>query len=99
MNSKLTCRLGDFDFDDNAILGFSASTNDQTGTTYTVAVSDNGKVEGKTRRYAKEQPACRADRAVVSGRLIAAPVPRGGRIPSRLIACPTGPPRRLDLRP
>ena len=36
--------LGDFDFDDNAILGFSASTNDQTGTTYTVASSDNGKV-------------------------------------------------------
>ena len=36
--------LGDFDFDDNAILGFSASTNDQTGTTYTVAASDNGKV-------------------------------------------------------
>jgi len=36
--------LGDFDFDDNAILGFSASANDQTGTTYTVAASDNGKV-------------------------------------------------------
>ena len=36
--------LSDFDFDDNAILGFSASTNDQTGTTYTVAASDNGKV-------------------------------------------------------
>ena len=36
--------LGDFDFDDNAILGFSASTNDQTGTTYLVAASDNGKV-------------------------------------------------------
>ena len=36
--------LRDFDFDDNAILGFSASTNDQTGTTYTVAASDNGKV-------------------------------------------------------
>ena len=36
--------LGDFDFDDNAILGFSASTNDQTVTTYTVAASDNGKV-------------------------------------------------------
>jgi hypothetical protein len=36
--------LGDFDFDDNAIEGFSASTNDQTGTTYTVAASDNGKV-------------------------------------------------------
>ena len=36
--------LGDFDFDDNAILGFSASKNDQTGTTYTVAASDNGKV-------------------------------------------------------
>lgn len=36
--------LGDFDFDDNAILGFSASTNDQTGTTYTVVASDNGKV-------------------------------------------------------
>jgi len=35
--------LSDFDFDDNAILGFSASTNDQTGTTYTVAASDNGK--------------------------------------------------------
>ena len=36
--------LGDFDFDDNAILGFSASKNDQTGTTYIVAASDNGKV-------------------------------------------------------
>ena len=36
--------LGDFDFDDNAILGFSASTHDQTGTTYIVAASDNGKV-------------------------------------------------------
>jgi hypothetical protein len=36
--------LSDFDFDDNAILGFSASKNDQTGTTYTVAASDNGKV-------------------------------------------------------
>ena len=36
--------LGDFDFDDNAILGFSASKNDQIGTTYTVAASDNGKV-------------------------------------------------------
>jgi hypothetical protein len=36
--------LGDFDFDDNAILGFSASKNDQLGTTYTVAASDNGKV-------------------------------------------------------
>ena len=36
--------LGDFDFDDNAILGFSASKNDQTGTTYTVAAADNGKV-------------------------------------------------------
>ena len=36
--------LGDFDFDDNAILGFSASTNDQTGTAYTLLASDNGKV-------------------------------------------------------
>ena len=36
--------LGDFDFDDNAILGFSASKHDQSGTTYTVAASDNGKV-------------------------------------------------------
>ena len=36
--------LSDFDFDDNAILGFSASKHDQTGTTYTVAASDNGKV-------------------------------------------------------
>ena len=36
--------LSDFDFDDNAILGFSASKNDQTGTTYTVVASDNGKV-------------------------------------------------------
>jgi LysM repeat protein len=36
--------LSDFDFDDNAILGFSASTNPQTGTTYTVAATDNGKV-------------------------------------------------------
>ena len=35
--------LTDFDFDDNAILGFSASVNTQTDN-YTLQASDNGKV-------------------------------------------------------
>ena len=35
--------LSDFDFDDNPILGFSASTNPQTND-YTLLASDNGKV-------------------------------------------------------
>ena len=35
--------LGDFDFDDNAILGFSASKNEQADN-YTLLASDNGKV-------------------------------------------------------
>jgi len=36
--------LTDGDFDGTAILGFDASINDQTGTTYTLLASDNGKV-------------------------------------------------------
>lgn len=41
---KSAGNLDDYDFDDNAIFGFSASINDQTGTTYTIASTDNGKV-------------------------------------------------------
>lgn len=36
--------LNDFDFDGNAILGFDATINDQTGTAYTLLSSDAGKV-------------------------------------------------------
>ena len=36
--------LADFNFDGNAILGFDASLNDQTGTAYTLVASDAGKV-------------------------------------------------------
>ena len=36
--------LTDGDFGGTAILGFDASINDQTGTTYTLLSSDNGKV-------------------------------------------------------
>jgi len=36
--------LTDGNFDGEAILGFDASINDQTGTTYTLLSSDNGKV-------------------------------------------------------
>jgi hypothetical protein len=36
--------LSDFNFDGNAILGFAATFNDQTGTSYTVQTSDAGKV-------------------------------------------------------
>lgn len=36
--------LADFNFDGNAILGFDATLNDQTGTTYTLVASDAGKV-------------------------------------------------------
>ena len=36
--------LTDGNFDGEAILGFDASINDQTGTTYTLLASDNGKV-------------------------------------------------------
>ena len=36
--------LTDGNFDGTAILGFDASINDQTGTTYTLLSSDNGKV-------------------------------------------------------
>lgn len=44
MGQASASNLSSYDFDDNAIEGFSASTSDQTGTTYTVAASDNGKV-------------------------------------------------------
>lgn len=36
--------LADFDFDGNAILGFDATLNDQTGTAYTLLAADAGKV-------------------------------------------------------
>ena len=36
--------LNDFNFDGNAILGFNATINDQTGTAYTLLASDAGKV-------------------------------------------------------
>lgn len=36
--------LNDFNFDGNAILGFDATLNDQTGTAYTLLASDAGKV-------------------------------------------------------
>lgn len=36
--------LNDFNFDGNSILGFDASINAQTGTTYTLISSDAGKV-------------------------------------------------------
>ena len=36
--------LTDFNFDGNAILGFDATLNDQTGTAYTLVASDAGKV-------------------------------------------------------
>lgn len=36
--------LNDFNFDGNAILGFDATINDQTGTAYTLLSSDAGKV-------------------------------------------------------
>lgn len=36
--------LNDFNFDGNAILGFDATINDQTGTAYTLQASDAGKV-------------------------------------------------------
>lgn len=36
--------LNDFNFDGNAILGFDATINDQTGTAYTLLASDAGKV-------------------------------------------------------
>lgn len=36
--------LNDFNFDGNAILGFDATINDQTGTSYTLQASDAGKV-------------------------------------------------------
>ena len=41
---KTAGNLDDYDFDDNAIFGYSASVNAQTGTTYPLAASDNGKV-------------------------------------------------------
>tara|TARA_R110002020_G_scaffold151239_1_gene328270 strand:+ start:678 stop:1220 length:543 start_codon:yes stop_codon:yes gene_type:complete len=36
--------LADFNFDGNAILGFDATLNDQTGTAYTLLSTDAGKV-------------------------------------------------------
>lgn len=36
--------LSSYDFGGNAILGFDATINDQTGTAYTLLASDNGKV-------------------------------------------------------
>lgn len=36
--------LANFDFDGNAILGFDATLNDQTGTAYTLVAADAGKV-------------------------------------------------------
>lgn len=36
--------LANFNFDGNAILGFDATLNDQTGTAYTLVASDAGKV-------------------------------------------------------
>ena len=36
--------LNDFNFDGNAILGFDATINDQTGTAYTLRARDAGKV-------------------------------------------------------
>ena len=36
--------LADFDFDGNAILGFDATLNDQTGTAYTIVAADAGKI-------------------------------------------------------
>ena len=36
--------LANFDFDGNAILGFDATLNDQTGTAYTIVAADAGKV-------------------------------------------------------
>ena len=44
MGQASASNLSSYDFADNSIEGFSASTNDQTGTNYTVAASDNGKV-------------------------------------------------------
>ncbi len=41
---KTAGNLDDYDFDDNAILGYSASINEQGGTSYELADSDNGKV-------------------------------------------------------
>lgn len=41
---KTAGNLDDYDFDDNAILGYSASINEQTGTSYDLDPSDNGKV-------------------------------------------------------
>lgn len=36
--------LSSYDFNGNAISGFDASINEQTGTTYTLVAGDNGKV-------------------------------------------------------
>jgi len=44
MGQASASNLSSYDFDGNAISNFDASINDQTGTTYTVAASDNGKV-------------------------------------------------------
>ena len=44
MGQASASNLSSYDFDGNAISNFDASINDQTGTTYTLAVGDNGKV-------------------------------------------------------
>ena len=44
MGQASASNLSSYDFNGNAISNFDASINDQTGTTYTVAASDNGKV-------------------------------------------------------
>ena len=44
MGQASASNLSSYDFNGNAISNFDASINDQTGTSYTVAASDNGKV-------------------------------------------------------
>ena len=44
MGQASASNLSSYDFNGNAISNFDASINDQTGTTYTVAANDNGKV-------------------------------------------------------
>jgi hypothetical protein len=44
MGQASASNLSSYDFNGNAISNFDASINDQTGTTYTLVASDNGKV-------------------------------------------------------
>jgi len=44
MGQASASNLSSYDFNGNAISNFDASINDQTGTTYTLAAGDNGKV-------------------------------------------------------